>query len=51
MKDSQPNRDVAEIFRSYNDPLKKEERLLVKRRETIKQERETDYCLTDKNEE
>ena len=51
MKDSQPNRDFAEIWKSLNDPLKKEERLLSKRREIIKQERETDYCLTDKNEE
>jgi hypothetical protein len=51
MIDNQPTRDMASIWKSISDPNKKEERLMVKRREQIKQERETDYCLTDKNEE
>lgn len=47
---NQPTRDFAEIFRMISDPLKKEEYLFKKRRESILEEKKNDYCLGEKNE-
>jgi len=48
---NEPTRQFEEIWRNANDPEKINERLIIKRREEIKQERETDYCLDEQNEE
>ncbi len=48
---NEPTRQFEEIWRNVNSPEKKDERLINKKREEIKQERETDYCLTEQNEE
>ena len=47
---NEPSRQFAEIWKEHNDPDKKEEFLMLKRREQIKEERLDDYCL-NKNEE
>jgi hypothetical protein len=48
---NEPTRQFEEIWRQHNDPEKINERIIIKRREEIKQERETDYCLDEQNEE
>jgi hypothetical protein len=48
---NEPTRQFEQIWRDATNPEKINERLIKKRREEIKQERETDYCLTEQNEE
>lgn len=48
---NEPTKHFEEIFREHNDPSKTGQRFIIKKREQIKQEKESDYCLEEKNEE
>ena len=48
---NEPTRQFEQIWNALTNPDKVNERIIKKKREEIKQERETDYCLTEKNEE
>jgi hypothetical protein len=48
---NEPTRHFEEIFKNHNDPSRVGQRLMVKKREEVKQEKEFDYCLAEKNEE